>query len=293
MPELEAGLDPNDSNISENSNYIYDRLFPKKGIYKAHSGIFSPKINFNWRVSDKVQLYSYWGKGFHSNDSRVATYTNGKKVVTPVYGTDLGGIFKIGKNFILQLAGFYLWLDQEFVYVGDEAVVEAGGKTQRMGVDLSARWELTKNLFADFNFNYTHARAKTTIDEKDNEIPAITGKNYLGLAPAILSTGGLTYRQAKGWNGSLKYRWMGDRPANEDYSRTVKGYFVVDATVNYSTKKWEAGVAIQNLFNTKWGETQFDTEYRLKNDPAGVTTTNIALTPGTPFFAKAQFTLFF
>lgn len=293
MPELETGLNPEDPKISEDSSYIYDRLFPNKGEYKAHTGIFSPKINFNWTVNDKIQIYSYWGKGFHSNDSRVATYTNGKKVVTPAYGTDLGGIFKIGKNFILQMAGFYLWLDQEFIYVGDEAVVEAGGKTQRIGVDLSARLELVKNLFVDFNFNYTHARAKTTFDENDNEISAIKGQNYLGLAPAILSTGGLTYRKNYGWNGSLKYRWMGDRPANDSYSRTVKGYFVTDATVNYTTKRWEAGVSIQNLFNTKWGETQFDTEYRLKNDPPGKTTTNIAFTPGTPFFAKAQFTLFF
>ena len=47
----------------------------------------------------------------------------------------MGGIFKIGKKLVLQSALWYLWLDQEFVYVGDEGVVEPGGKTRRIGFD--------------------------------------------------------------------------------------------------------------------------------------------------------------
>lgn len=270
-----------------------DEYFDAGKTYSSTSGIFSPKLNFNYKVNDNVQLYSYWGKGFHSNDTRVAVARDGKKVLTGAWGTDLGGVFKIGKNLILQAAGYYLWLDQEFMYVGDEAVVEPGGKTQRMGIDVSARYEIIKYLYADINFNYTYARAKTTFDDNGVEVPTVKGFDYLGLAPKILSTGGFTYRKQEGWNGSLRYRWMGDRPADEAMERVVKGYFVVDGSVNYATKKWEAGVSVQNIFNVKWGETQFDTEYRLKDDPTGVTTTNICVTPGTPFFAKAQFTYFF
>ena len=51
-------------------------------------------------------------------------------------------------------------------------------------------------------------------------------------------------------------------------STIAKGYFIADAAINYTKKKWEAGLAIQNLFNTKWKETQFDTESRLQNEPA-------------------------
>ena len=94
-----------------------------------------------------------------------------------------------------------------------------------------------------------------------------------------------------GLNGSLRYGFMGDRPANEDNSVVAKGYFVTDAAINYTQKSWEAGIAIQNLFDTKWKETQFNTESRLQNEPAPVS--EIHFTPGTPFFAKANFTLFF
>ena len=84
---------------------------------------------------------------------------------------------------------------------------------------------------------------------------------------------------------------MDNRPANEDYTVVAKGYFIVDAAVNYSTKNWEAGVSIQNMLNTKWKETQFDTESRLQNEPGPVS--EIHFTPGTPLFARLNFTVFF
>ncbi len=84
---------------------------------------------------------------------------------------------------------------------------------------------------------------------------------------------------------------MGDRPANEDNSVVALGYFVTDAAINYTKKKWEAGISVQNLFNTKWKETQFDTESRLQNEPAPVS--EIHFTPGTPLFVRLSFNIFF
>lgn len=249
-------------------------------VLSSNSTILSPKINFNYRASDKVQLYLYNGRGFHSNDTRVAVQQDGRKVLPPAYGTDLGGIFKIGKKIVLQTALWYLWLDQEFIYVGDEGVVEPGGQSKRYGYDLSVRYEVTKNLYADVDVSLANPRA-TGVDKAESYIP---------LAPRFSSVGGLTYRKQYGLNGSLRYRLIGDRPANEDNSVVAKGYFVTDAAINYTKKKWEGGIAIQNLFGVKWKETQFETESRLQNEPAPVS--EIHFTPGTPFFAKASFTLF-
>ena len=247
----------------------------------TNSTILSPKLNFNYRVNDKIQLYLYNGRGFHSNDTRVAVQQNGKKVLPPAYGTDLGGVFKAGKKLVLQSALWYLWLDQEFVYVGDEGVVEAGGQTRRIGFDFSARYEVAKNFFADMDISLANPRA----------IGVAKADSYLPLAPRFTSVGGLTYRKEKGWNGTLRYRFMDNRPANEDNSVVAKGYFVVDAAINYTKKNWEAGLSIQNLLNTKWKETQFDTESKLQTEPAPVS--EIHFTPGTPFFARLSFTVYF
>jgi len=260
-------------------NQYNDKLLQQK--LKSNSSIFSPKLRLNYRLNDRVQLYSYFGKGFHSNDTRVAVLENGKKVLPPALGVDFGGVFKIGEKLILQSAVWYLWLDQEFVYVGDEAVVEEGGKTERMGIDITARYEIYKNWFADFNLSIAKPRSLN--------VPA--EENFIPLAPKLVSTGGITYRKEKGFNGSLRYRLMGDRPANEDNSVVAKGYFVWDGTINYTTKKWELGVSVQNIFNVKWKETQFDTESRLYNESQPIS--EIHFTPGTPFFGKLSYTYFF
>lgn len=247
----------------------------------SHSFIISPKLNLTYRVSEKVQLYSFNGQGFHSNDTRVAVQQNGREVVTPAWGSDLGGIFKLGKKAVFQTAFWYLWMKQEFVYVGDAGVVEPGGKTQRMGWDASLRYQLMPALYADIDLNYTDPRI-LNVPEAENNLP---------LAPKFTSTGGFTYRKATGWNGTMRYRWMGDRPANEDNTVKARGYFICDAAVNYSKKKWEAGLSFQNIFGQKWKETQFDTESRLQNEPAPVS--EIHFTPGTPFFVRANFRIFF
>lgn len=265
--------------FDEFENQYNDKLLQQK--LKSNSTIFSPKLRMNYRINENVQLYSYFGKGFHSNDTRVAVLENGKKVLPPALGTDFGGIFKIGKKLILQSAVWYLWLDQEFVYVGDEAVVEEGGKTERMGIDITARYEIYKNWFADFNLSLAKPRS----------LGVSSDENLIPLAPKLVSTGGITYRKESGFNGSLRYRLMGDRPANEDNSVVAKGYFVWDGTVNYTSKNWELGISVQNIFNVKWKETQFDTESRLYNETSPVS--EIHFTPGTPFFGKLTYTYFF
>ena len=247
----------------------------------SNSFIASPKLNFDYRVNKNVHLYWHNGQGFHSNDTRVAVQQNGREVVTPAWGSDLGAVLKLGDKAVLQTALWYLWLKQEFVYVGDEGVVEPGGQTRRIGWDASMRYEMVKNIFLDVDLNYARPRA----------IDVPKGENYLPLAPVFTSTGGITYKKAMGWNGSIRYRLMGNRPANEDNSVVAAGHFIWDAIVNYNARKWETGITIQNIFNSKWKETQFDTESRLQSEPAPVS--EIHFTPGTPFFMRLYVSIFF
>lgn len=265
-------------------DHFYDQYLDKlKGdsLGKASASILSPKVSFYYHVSDKAQIYFSNGKGFHSNDTRVAVAQKGLQILPAAYGSDLGTILKPAKNLLVNAALWYLWLDQEFVYVGDEGVVEPSGKSRRYGTDLSLRYQPVNWLYADVDLNYSHGRS---VEEPK-------GQNYLPLAPVFTSIGGLTVKTNRGINASLRYRYMSNRPANEDNSIVAKGYFVTDAFVNYLKKKYEIGLAVQNLFNVKWKETQFDTESRLYNEPAPVS--EIHFTPGTPFFAKLSLTVLF
>ncbi|MFN8431095.1 MAG: TonB-dependent receptor [Spirosomataceae bacterium] len=261
-------------------NSYLDKLQQNKSA-NASASILSPKFNLYFTQNKNLQFYLNTGKGFHSNDTRAVVPQNGLEILPAAYGSDLGVILKPVPRMVLNAALWYLWLAQEFVYVGDAGVVEPSGKTQRSGVDVSVRYQIYKNLFADLDANWAKPRA---IGEPE-------GENLIPLAVRFTSIGGITLKNESGWNGSLRYRYVADRPANEDGSVVAKGYFVSDGLVNYSWKNKSIGLSVQNIFNTKWKETQFATLSRLKNETNAVE--EICFTPGTPFNARVVFSIIF
>ncbi|MBG6111572.1 hypothetical protein IWX84_002459 [Flavobacterium sp. CG_9.10] len=241
----------------------------------------SPKLNFIYTENNNLQFFIKSGMGFHSNDTRVVVQNSGKQVLPTAIGTDIGTIWKPFPKLIVNSALWYLYLEQEFVYVGDAGIIEPSGKSKRMGVDLGLRYQLNDWFYLDTDANYTYARS----------MDAPKGQDYIPLAPDFTSTGGLSFQKLNGFSGGVHYRYLKSRPANEDNSIVAKGYFVSDFNINYQYEKITIGMSIDNLFNTKWKETQFATESRLQNEPAGVE--EIHFTPGTPFFMKGKITYTF
>jgi outer membrane receptor for Fe3+-dicitrate len=250
-------------------------------VLKATAAIVSPKLSFYYKQNNSTQFYLNLGKGFHSNNTKVCVMEKGRQVLPAAYAADAGTVVKPTNNLLLQFALWYLWLDQEFVYNGDDGTAQPSGKTSRTGFDLSLRYEPVQSVYVDADVNYAHGRF----------VEEAKGLNYIPLAPIWSGTGGVTYKNKSGINGSIRYRWLSNRPANENYSLTANGYFVNDIVLNYTQKKYEIGVAVNNIFNVQWKETQFDTESRLKNEPAPVD--EIHFTPGTKFAAKLSFSIFF
>ena len=200
----------------------------------------------------------------------------GRETLPAAYGADLGVIWKPARQLFVNASLWYLFLEQEFVYVGDEGVVEPSGRSQRFGMDLSLRYQPKPWLFLYTDLNYAFARS---IDEAE-------GADYIPLAPDLTATGGLTVRHPSGFAGGFQFRYLGDRPANEDNSIVADGYFITDVNLDYAFKRFNLGVAVENVFNTAWKETQFATESRLSNEVFSVE--EIHFTPGTPFFLKAR-----
>lgn len=272
---------------SFNAGIRFDRFYFRYGDHLLLSdksdvrNIVSPKFSVNHLVNEKTKIYLRSGLGFHSNDARVVVEKNGLEILPKAFGIDLGMDLKLTDNFLVHTALWRLDLDQEFVYVGDVGVVEPSGKTRREGIDLSLRYQLLPWLFFDGDLNYSKPRSK---DDPDR-------KNYIPLAPTFTSIGGLTFKPRIGFSGSLRYRYMDRRPANEDNSVVADGYFLTDVVMNYTRPQCEIGLSIQNLFDREWKEAQFDTESRLQQETEPVS--EIHFTPGTPFFIKVQATFFF
>ncbi len=253
---------------------LHDRLDNLPAAQDAAATRISPKLNISFAQNDNVQWYVKSGFGFHSNDVRVVVAQDGKDILPYSFGTDLGLILRPIENMIIQPALWHMYLQQEFVYVGDEAVVEPSGKTRRLGVDLSLRYQPFSWLYIDGDINYAHARA---IEEPK-------GEDYIPLVPALTSTGGVAVKLPSGFSANLRYRYMDSKPAIEDNSIKAKGYFVNDLVLAYGKNSWEVNLQMQNIFDTKWNEAQFETETRLRNEPSSVS--ELCFTPGTPLALK-------
>jgi outer membrane receptor protein involved in Fe transport len=238
-------------------------------------------LNFIYSPNRDFQLFLKTGIGFHSNDTRVVVANGGEDILPAAYGADLGGIYKLTDNLIFNTALWALFLEQEFVYVGDAGIVEPSGKTRRLGVDFGLRYEALDWLYFYGDANYTYARST----EEPN------GADYIPLAPDFTSTGGIAIENLANFSGGLNYRYIKNRAANEDKTIIAEGYFVTDFNINYTFRNFVFGIAIENLFDTEWNETQFATESRLFDEPEAVE--EIHFTPGTPFFLRGKVTVNF
>ncbi|MEE4258908.1 MAG: TonB-dependent receptor [Bacteroidales bacterium] len=240
----------------------------------TYQNTFSPKLNVAYNFSNRFQLYTKMGKGFHSNDARVVSRNDSISTLAAAYGADFGMTWKPAPRFIINTAIWYLYLEEELVWSGDAGTWEPSGKTQRMGIDLSLRWQIADWLFFDGDVNLCKARF---IDESE-------GNNYVPLAPLLTSTGGFTFQHSSGWGAALRYRFMGERPADETNDIKALGYTIFDLKLNYTFTKWSVGGSIENLFNSNWNEAQFAGDYRVTqfSEPEY----GLTYTPGTPFFLK-------
>ncbi|MBN2867879.1 MAG: TonB-dependent receptor [Flavobacteriaceae bacterium] len=231
-----------------------------------------PKLSFQYDQNENVQWFLKSGIGFHSNDARIVLNNEVDKALPKAYGVDFGNIWKPSQKIVLNTTLWYLFSEEEFVYVGDAGIVEPSGKSERYGLDLGVRFQLNDYFY--FNTDATLTKARS--------LEAEDGEDYIPLAPDFTLVGGLSVKDFHKFSGAINYRYIDDRPANEDNSVIAEGYFVTDFNLNYSfDKHWKLGVIIENIFDTDWKETQFLTESRLQNEVAPVE--EIHFTPGTPF----------
>jgi outer membrane receptor protein involved in Fe transport len=246
-------------------------------------GLLSPKLGLVYSPNHDWQLYVKLGKGFHSNDAR-ALLTGGNSLseaLPAAYGADVGMLVKATDKVIVNLAFWHLALDQEFVYVGDEGIVEPSGATVRKGLDIGIRFQPYYWLMFTGDVTYSHARSV--------ELPS--GEQFVPLAAWLTTQFSATCNLKSGWSAGLHTRHLADRPADETNTIKAKGYLVADAVVGYSFKRLTVSASLKNLFNTEWKETQFLTTSRLLNEPEPVS--DIHFTPGMPFTLSGRLKLSF
>lgn len=269
----------------------------------SHQSVFSPKINFIISPIKNLDVFLNFGQGFHSNDARDVILGTRVKELSAAWrneglsdsqidsrlnnynlepdmkniGTlpkatagEIGIKTRLFSKLHVALSGWYLYLDKEFVYVGDGGVAELSNPTQRLGIDAEARLSILSWLWADLDVSAA----------KGNILNLPAGQNYIPLAPTLTASGGISVVRAKGFSGSVRFRHLSDRPANEDNSIVATGHTLLNASLIYNYKQFSFAVNAENLLNSEWNEAQFATETRLKGETSSVT--DLCYTPGNP-----------
>ncbi|MGZ5242773.1 MAG: TonB-dependent receptor, partial [Bacteroidia bacterium] len=216
---LEENLTLNDKiNIVPSIRYDVFHFHFNDNLFDSASGTaiqarFSPKLNLYYIPVNGIQLFAKAGYGFHSNDARAVVVGKLENTLPRAFGYEAGATFKPLKKTVVNLALWNLDLESELIYVGDEGIVEASGRTRRTGIDFGIRQQIGKHFFADIDMNYNRGRLR---DEPESA-------NAIPLAPRFTSVGGIIYKREKGLNGSIRYRYVADRPANEANTVTAQG----------------------------------------------------------------------
>jgi outer membrane receptor protein involved in Fe transport len=241
--------------------------------------IISPKTNLVISPLSNLNFFFNYGSSFHSNDARVVVSSSGQRTLPKANGYEIGTRIKLLNRIYISSALWLLDLQNEFVYVGDEGTTELSGATRREGIDISLRSQINSWLWADADFNFSRGRFRNEPE----------GENYIPLAPDFTSTGGLTAKLANGVETNLRYIHISDRPANETNSITAKGTTLFDLAASYKIGIIKLFLTIENIFDVEWNEAQFDTESRLKNEPAAIS--ELHFTPGYPRSIKVSILL--
>ncbi len=276
----------------------------------AQEAMLNPKFNIVYSPFASSDVFLNFGTGFHSNDARDVviektisdlerTYNRqgldsgqiseqlsqmnfnlehaGISTLPRAIGSEIGTRHSFWNRLSFGVAFWWLELDEELVFVGDAGETEISGKSQRVGIDIEGRGQILSWLWADVDVNLSRG---TFVDEPSDA-------NQIPLAPRVTSTGGLTANHPSGFSTSIRYRHIGDRPANEDNSVTAEGYTVVNLGLSYTNGNNKYFINLENLFNVDWNEAQFDTESRLRDEAEPVS--EIHFTPGNPLNIQVGF----
>jgi TonB family protein len=213
------------------------------------------------RPRAQLDVYLDYGQGFHSNDVRGAF---AQPPVTPLAratGAEVGARARLFGKWDLAAALWQLHLASETVWNGDDGTTGVGAPTDRRGIELEARYEVTPWLAADLEVTFTHSQFSTDMENGGG----------LALAPKRTWAGGLSGRHALGpgmARAGLRFYGIGDRPATDDGALVAPGFTQVDLHLGYRFRRFDLAFDVENLLDGDYRSAQFATVSRLRTEPA-------------------------
>ncbi len=192
--------------------YHFEATAKSPGSYEGQvrDSRVSPKLGLAYMLTDDVELYSNWGKGFHSNDARgVVNELDPVPGLSPGEGYEAGARFEVGAMTVTA-AYWWLELESELIFVGDSNAVEPKGGSERDGYELTLFWKPVDWLGLDAVYTGSQARY---VDNPDGD--------YVEQAVEHAGQVGLSAVQDK-WEASVRLRYLGEYALTPDNAQRAE-----------------------------------------------------------------------
>ena len=227
--------------------------------------IVSPKAAIAWAPIKQVELYANYGEGFHSNDGRGTTITINSQDGTPAgkvdalvkaRGYEAGVRARPLHGLTLTATAWWLDLNSELRYDGDQGETSPVGPSRRHGYELSAFYKPADWLTLDGQYSRSFAR-ETDLPRGADHIPNALER--------VISVGMVAkYRNA---SVAVRVRHFGAYPIIEDNSVRAAPLTVVNGRLGYSFGRVDVAADVLNVFDTRDNEIEYVYASRLSGEP--------------------------
>jgi len=235
---------------------------------RARDDLGSLKGSVIYTLNKQWEAYASAGQGLHSNDARGTTIE-----VDPADGDFVGQVDPLvaSLGYEVGVRGFWsdrlntsiaVWgleLDSELVFVGDAGSTEASRSSRREGLEITTYYRFNKNWAMDLEYAWTDA-GFTGSSPEGNQIP--------GAVDQVWQVG-LSADYGNSWFGSLRLRYFGGRPLNENASVKSDSSSVVNLRLGYRVKDWVFKLDALNLLDSDDHDIDYFYGSRLPSEPAG------------------------
>lgn len=260
---------------------VENRLTGEKS--DASDSMVSPKFSAVYSTSETTHLFANYGQGYHSNDAR--GFSEGSRVSSAdkadVFarseGADLGIQSQLTDTLQLAVSVWWLTLESELVFVGDNGETEASDKSERKGIEGSLFWQPQPWLIMDTDVAFSQARLKPK-GRSEQHIP--------GAIERVFSLG-ITVHDLGQWDAGLRLRHFGDFALNEDNSERADAVTMLNAQLGYDfTTSLSGSFEIINVTNEEGNDITYLYDSRMPGESSDVE--DVHLHPTEPRMLRAS-----
>ncbi len=228
-----------------------------QGSRSAGDWISSSKANLVYTMNERVEWYASFGEAFHSNDVRGAV--EGADPLVGSRGAELGARYQLAGKLNASIAAWTLDLDSELLYVGDAGETEASRASERRGVDFTLFAALHEKVNVDVDLAWSDA---SFVEEPGvgSFIPGVVERKFGAR---------VVYQLREDIGLSLKYRYFGDRPLDEEGLVFSQASESVSLQLSGELEDWQWTFQLSNLFDSRDPDISYYYSSRLDGEATG------------------------